>query len=60
MRLAAKNEEKEPIGIKAITLYGSLTIGECKFCGGKAMLAKGRYKAYMFCGHCDKVYKVKQ
>ncbi len=53
-------QERESSVVKAKTLYGSLKIRECKFCGGKAVLAKGRYKTYMFCCHCDKVYKVKQ
>ncbi|MFC2016269.1 hypothetical protein ACFLUF_00995 [Chloroflexota bacterium] len=50
--------ERESSVAKVKTLYGSLTIRECKFCGGEAMMAKGRYKTYMFCSHCDKVYKV--
>jgi ssDNA-binding Zn-finger/Zn-ribbon topoisomerase 1 len=58
--LAIKIQERESSVVKAKTLYGSLTIGECKFCGGEAVLVKGRYKTYMFCSHCDKVYKVKQ
>ena len=45
---------------KAKSSYGSLFIGKCRSCGGEAVVAKGRYKTYIICSHCDKVYKVKQ
>jgi len=59
MRLAIEFQEIESLVFEAKTLYGALKIIECKFCSRKAVLAKGRYKTYMFCSHCDKVYKVK-
>ncbi len=58
--MAIKFQERESSVVKAKPMYGALEIRECIFCGGKAVLAKGRYKIYMFCSHCDKVYQVKQ
>ncbi len=58
--MATRMQKRESTVVKVTTLYGSLFIGVCKFCGGESVLAKGRYKTYMFCSYCDKVYKVKQ
>ena len=55
MRLTTKKRKSK---FPAANSYGSLNIGVCRYCAGETIIAKGRYKAYMFCIHCDKVYKI--